>query len=356
MTKQNQYRVIAAAFFGVLWLGFAGTWLGWGQFNAANERRALAPFPRFDRTFPEGLGLYLRDHFGFRGGLVTVNALLRAKLLHTSTTPDVLMGEEGFLFFAGEGALENYMGLKPMSDCEVNAWVSLFIRRAGLVHVPFVVVVVPNKETVYPEMMPAGLLRGVGKSRMDRVVAALSGRMQVVDLRSVLINKKALHRTYYLTDTHWSQWGAFWAYREMLPFLDKTAKPLAVAGLTRGIVEQTLDLNRMLGLNGFAAERAETFEPPAASNLVGHQDGPLMTIEGAPGKRLVFFRDSFGAALLPFLAAHFSRVYAPNGWTFDAAVVERERPDVVVVEIVERRFNAPPPVDPGSAAQFCPGH
>ena len=61
-----------------------------------------------------------------------------------------------------------------------------------------------------------------------------------------------------------------------------------------------------------------------------------------------------GIGPAPVSEEAFSRVDAPSGWTFDAAVVERGRTDMVVVEIVERRFNARPLVDPGTTRQFCP--
>jgi hypothetical protein len=53
------------------------------------------------------------------------------------------------------------------------------------------------------------------------------------------------------------------------------------------------------------------------------------------------FHDSFGVSLQPFLAESFSRtVFAsgPTNWrrNFDPALVERERPAVVIQEIAER--------------------
>ena len=361
-SSKNRSRLIVASFFGAVWLIFAGTWIGWGQFNPANERRVLAPFPPLDASFPDGFGLYLRDHFGFRGWFVTLNALLRAQVLRTSTSPNVIIGEKGFLFFAGEGAIENYMGLNPMTDCEAESWVELFEQRALWLasrNIPFVVAVVPDKETVYPEMMPDSIPRRSGKSRMDRFVDAMrsQNRIALLDLRPALIKGKTEHRTYYLTDTHWSSWGAYWAYREVLPLIQKTAPQLAVAmgpaidrsALRSGVGHQTFDLNRMLGLNGIAPEATETFVPADPPVVTGGLDDPLMTSEtGNPARpRLLFFRDSFGAALMPFLGVHFSRVYAPNGWSFNGDDVIRERPDVVILEIVERRLNVPPPVDSG---------
>jgi hypothetical protein len=52
--------------------------------------------------------------------------------------------------------------------------------------------------------------------------------------------------------------------------------------------------------------------------------------------RAVIFRDSFATALVPLLAEHFRRsVYVWKN-AFDTAVIEREKPDFVIHELVER--------------------
>ena len=53
--------------------------------------------------------------------------------------------------------------------------------------------------------------------------------------------------------------------------------------------------------------------------------------------RMVLLHDSFGEALKPFLAEHFSRaVYVSNAMGFEDALLEREHPDLVIQEITER--------------------
>ena len=56
--------------------------------------------------------------------------------------------------------------------------------------------------------------------------------------------------------------------------------------------------------------------------------------------RAVVFCDSYIGALAPFLSEHLSRVvYLPEDAPgFDADVVERERPDVVIHEMTERKL------------------
>jgi hypothetical protein len=66
--------------------------------------------------------------------------------------------------------------------------------------------------------------------------------------------------------------------------------------------------------------------------------------EGPAGPRAVIFHDSFGVALTPLLAEGFSRVrfeWIKEG--FDTAIIESERPAVVVQEMTERYLMHPPP-------------
>ncbi|MBF0634551.1 MAG: hypothetical protein HQK85_07840 [Nitrospinae bacterium] len=58
---------------------------------------------------------------------------------------------------------------------------------------------------------------------------------------------------------------------------------------------------------------------------------------GNAGPRAIILRDSFGNALLPLLAVHFSHITSrlDHGW-LSSEIVEKEKPDVVIYEITER--------------------
>jgi alginate O-acetyltransferase complex protein AlgJ len=52
--------------------------------------------------------------------------------------------------------------------------------------------------------------------------------------------------------------------------------------------------------------------------------------------RAVMFRDSFCIGMMPLLSDHFRRIVYCWQYIFDYELVERERPDVVIQEFVER--------------------
>ncbi len=105
-----------------------------------------------------------------------------------------------------------------------------------------------------------------------------------------------------------------------------------MAGLTRLITETNLTLvprraarrprssNRRIPTPGFATAR-----------LVTVVDDPALP-------RALVYRDSFGSALVPFLAEHFSR--AVFLWEYDVmpSTVRQERPQVVIQEWAGRRL------------------
>ena len=62
--------------------------------------------------------------------------------------------------------------------------------------------------------------------------------------------------------------------------------------------------------------------------------------------RAVVFRDSFSTALIPFLSEHFGRIVYLWQYDLDAEVIERERPDVVILQMTERALASHPPTNP----------
>jgi len=61
--------------------------------------------------------------------------------------------------------------------------------------------------------------------------------------------------------------------------------------------------------------------------------------------RLVMLHDSFGDSLKPLLAEHFRRAAFFRTPRVSLQALDREKPDVVIQEIVERSLMSPPPKD-----------
>ena len=57
--------------------------------------------------------------------------------------------------------------------------------------------------------------------------------------------------------------------------------------------------------------------------------------------RAVVLRDSMAIPLIPLLSENFSRAVYVSTRTLDRALIEREKPDIVIEELVERAMQAP---------------
>jgi hypothetical protein len=180
----------------------------------------------------------------------------------------------------------------------------------------------------------------------------------VLDLRPALEEAKRAERVYHVTDTHWNDRGAFAAYRAIVAALGpgSAGPPLPRAACAaRSVTTPGWDLARILGLANTMSEENLTLVPraarlarivePAQPNAY-YEDARIVSVH--PDVRLpraVVFRDSFGSALVPFLSQQFSRTLFLWQANMDPAVVDAERPQVVIQEWASRHLTTLVPYD-----------
>jgi hypothetical protein len=227
-------------------------------------------------------------------------------------------------------------------------------------------VVAPNKASIYPEHIPERFNRVSDHSKLDQMAAALTAAgIDFVDLRPALMEAKSKGLSYYRTDSHWTPFGAFWAYRDVAGRLGKqfpglvpsdysdftlSEKPGLLGGLSYMIAMGDLYQENVILLTPRAPRAAREVQDKEAE--LNHFQ-PLSIYENPDGSlpRAYVIRDSFLHEIVPFLAEHFSRMYlvwpfptdAVHVRDFDTEEILREKPDIVIDEFVERYFTQPPP-------------
>jgi len=146
------------------------------------------------------------------------------------------------------------------------------------------------------------------------------------------------------------------AYEQLVRELSHEIPDLKPLPLTAFSYQQTPyrpgDLAEMLGDSAWRETQYFEFTPlppltdiepiPALEILPKHWNQgsrPTMTTNDAAAGRVVVFQDSFVRHWRPLLAHHFKRViYVPER-AFEPELLQREKPDLVIQEIVERIFN-----------------
>jgi hypothetical protein len=315
-------------------------------------------FARFDAAFS--------DRFRGRPALVALQHAVAVLGLHSSPVARVVIGRDGWLYFAGEDAHaldRQYRGTLPYPDAVIaGLGAEIEKRRAWLAArgIAYVVTIAPDKSTIYPEHLPRWLTRMPGPTPLDRASGMLAANRQLrfVDLRPVLREAKQHAQVYYRTDSHWNFLGATAAYgalmrevqdavgRDRLPDIVPPERPPYVPGVDtyRG------DLAGMLGVRGRYLEadiaplaKVLVNSPNRCAQRADAGEFPGFEFYQCPRRtlRLVMYRDSFAIPLIPLLSENFGRAVYVSSQRMDAALIEREKPDVVIEEMVERSMNAP---------------
>ena len=362
-------RIIVVIFLAVLSLPLMGMVLNLDRDAPSGENRTLAAWPqlRWDaaslRALPEQLTRYFEDHFAFRARLVRWQAIVRLDVLGVSPSASVIKGRDGWLFYADDGAMEDYAEAPPFTVVELEVWrhtlqdISDWLRGQGIA---YLFVIAPDKHVIYPEYMPH-TIRRAAVSRIDQLVSDLRqhSTVRVLDLRPSLLASKSRERLYHRTDTHWNDRGAFVGYQSIVDALSEEISTLHSASHSafepRVVRSAGLDLAGMLGLTEVLSEDDLVLVPrrPAAARILEPQypnrrltHARIVTEAPNRGPRAVVFMDSFGPGLVPFLSEDFSRVVYLWQDNMDPQVVQQERPQVVIQELVGRALSKLVPYNP----------
>lgn len=301
---------------------------------------------------------YYTNNFGLRNILIRLNSKIDLNIFGISPTDKVIIGKEGWLYYGldGDKDLTNlYRGITRFTDEELEKIKSNLEEKDRWLEskgVPFVLMITPNKESIYPEYY-SDKYKIVNKdTRMDQLIKYLNenSNINVIDLRDELIRKKGETRLYDVTDTHWNEYGAYYGYKILIENLSRyfpgmEPKPLEEFQVVKEISERGGDLANMMSVPMDYKEekimlkpREERLSVPYTEDIYGLVNGMDMRNVNSSLPRLLMFRDSFTVQLLPFISEHFSQSVYQWDPNMNVNLVNAVNPDVVVQQIVERNI------------------
>jgi alginate O-acetyltransferase complex protein AlgJ len=362
-------RIVAACFAIAVAVPGLALFSTWSHTITRFENRPMAAWPdlAFSRNATAQFDRAVADRFGGRDTLVREHHAALLAVFGTSALATVLPGRNGWFYWLGEDgrSLErHFRGTTPVVQFEIDASVDEFERRRAWLagrRIAYVVVLVPEKFTIYPEYLPDWVAPGPAPTPYDRLVAssARHSGLTLLDLRPALRAAKSTARVYYQTDSHWNYNGAVIGYdaimRAVQQALPTGALPVIAPApqpqFVRGVDFFSGDLGQMLGLP--SRVREDDVAPLAkvlgsadtrCARRTDHDEFPGFEFHGCtrPGlPRAVVLRDSMAIPLIPLLSENFSRVVYVSSRKLDRALIEREKPDIVIDELVERSLHAP---------------
>lgn len=270
----------------------------------------------------------------------------------------VMIGREGWLYYTGDRSIQDYQGLEQLTQeylALIDAKLTRLKERLGGRGIDFVVAIAPDKHTIYPEYLPESIQKVQPGTRLDQIMTYNQEHAgaPVLDLRVEMLQRKQAEVVYYRTDSHWNDLGAYYAYSAIMNVLAPQYPALAPHSLSDYTISRRevtgRGLAELISLQFFFSDEMVTLEPhylkralPAAVTF--EPEDSMLTfaraIDDPSLPTAVIFRDSFSTALIPFFEEHFRRVVFVWSMKIDYELIDHEQPDVVIVEVVERKAGA----------------
>lgn len=326
------------------------------------ENRPLAERPALPHSaddwakLPGRIDAWVQDHYPIRTYAISLTNYLRYRLGY-SGVDKIIVGRKGWLFYNDGVTIQRHMGQDRLTSAQVDLWVSGLrerIARTGRQGIEFYSLIAPTKQSVYPELMPdwapaAALTEG------DELLAAARRASidRVIYPRRELTEAKRHRPVYGRYDTHWNGFGAHIAYTQLIRRIygdvPAVGEPLPITGFeqpARPDWAVPRDLALMLGVAGWVKpdhpsfttlpehDEARTTHLDAARNWMASR---VIETDAPNELTLLLVRDSFATEMLPFLKRHFRKIVLVhlNDGFFRQDLIDRFRPDVVVLEIIE---------------------
>lgn len=340
-----------------------------------SENRVLASFPsligedgKLTEQYFSKFKSWFNDNIGFRTDYVALNGWLQYNVLHHSPSSKVEIGKDGWMFYTldnnvdmAKGAYPNFGSDILQLTCERQTRIQEKLAEKGI---DYVLVLPASKVSIYPEYIASADCQ-VRETPSDLLAAYLkeNSNVNVIKLKDALLKEKENHQLYFKTDTHWNDWGAYTAYREIITQLN--AMGLCDAQIAEVSVEEGTykgEFSAMMGNRNLLPEEKcpETVirnptshsiadQEPAVSiqNLLLSQNNhnPFYAYENPTREdqpSVLLFGDSlFAYWTMPELFAEsFSRFsYIWNNYEIDENIIDLFEPDIVICTIGERYLN-----------------
>lgn len=340
--KRN-YILYIALFLLICLAPSAGLLFGGMEDSMENRDTAGAPElmteTGINQQFLSDAGAWFEDHFAFRNEWVTGYALLMGKVFGVSSQESVIVGKNGWLYY--KDSLNDFQGAQPMTSRQLfdaAHALAMVQRYAAQKGIQSVFTIAPNKNSLYAEHMPYYYQSfRSGESNLARFKEYLAAeQVNYVDLYGLLSGRNEV--LYHAADSHWNNQGAAIAADALLSYLEKEHPDYA---------EQAYEVKK-----DFEGDLDRMLYPAAGhkENEIYYKTGPQFTYleevesnfapkihtQASAGGSLVMYRDSFGNALLPYLAEAFGQSYFSRGLPYHLQDLSECGADTLIIERAER--------------------
>lgn len=299
----------------------------------------------------------LDENFWGRDALIKTLQSIRVKIGDRVFERTIRSGDD-WLIYTGEISIQDFQNTIPLSETQLNKIYSnldnlnTYLQSKGI---SLLVIIPPNKNTIYPEYMP-NEIPVIGKtSRLDQVINYQKEHngVEILDLRPVLLKAKNDQLVFDAKGTHWNLYGSFLGYQEIINTLNgqfPNLKPYDIGHFEFSPQEKTPgELANMAKIEGLEVRYELNYKDldNIKINEIIYYYGenksnqiPLTIYinddESLPD--IFVYHDSFSNNLKYFLPLNFYKttfLYHKNN-DLEIAQIDSENPDIILIEFTER--------------------
>ena len=320
------------------------------------DNRRLLEFPAPDEdNFRISFESYLSDRIGFREAMITAYQNTCSVLFHKLVHPSFIYGKEGHIVAPWD--LVTYQHLDVSEDylAAYTDYVSSLKYLCDRNDMDFLYLMIPNKETIYPEAFPDGYNIKNQPNRTDKLLERLSKKsveyLTPIDL-FLSIKKDHLLYNYIYDAGHWNYNGCFYCHQMVL---DRICEDYPGAGkLDLSEFDRSEVLREYLGASRFRIDEMVPYYTPVNTNAVSkpewfdrialttkyqyhyYYENEEAAQRGAP--KILIFGDSFLEGDYIFYMNHASELLMLHAeFMRDAEYyISVFQPDLVIYEAAER--------------------
>lgn len=266
----------------------------------------------------------------------------------TQLAKSVLIGRDGWLFHRDDVVFEQLSGAMSLADQDLRAWIDLLtgnVRWLSDRNIDFYFLIAPEKHVVCRDYLPEGIViseERPAKRLMRELIA--STPIEPIYPCIELIAERAYRDTYHSVGSHWDYFGGFIAYRALarkiakrreIPIVDFGELTILADRIHAGDLGVRMDPERVEPEHCCSVKFAKS-KMLYENGIYGRGHLAIYEHLNASLPKAVIFRDSASSWILPFLSESFSRIVAFGSPHVDKELIEGEKPDVVILELVER--------------------
>ena len=269
-------------------------------------------------------------------------------------------GQEGWLFLGN--AYNNTVAKLKLAappvpeniERETNLFANV-VEAAKAVNSSIVLLIGPNKSTLYPEYLPDQIDPSERRyvTYFTKRLEAIANLTVVDPAEELLRTKESAGSLYYRTDTHWNNKGAFLAFSVLA---NRMRWPVPDVSFETD-APHSGDLIKISELESFPVTTGDSWQIEFASEpdlevkpLKNQTETPfgraMIVMNNSPVlKQTVWvIGDSFTGAIAPYIDATFEEVHYLGHWNKKLRTLPQdllsaeEKPDIVIVIRVERSF------------------